>query len=178
VIRLDGWPHAIGTYWGLVFVSPWSFLLVAISAVAYVKFADSPYSRKLQIFMGLAHAAAQAVAVTLTTIAVLLWTREMVPPEWARWDSLISTALATIASGIVSGIVFGLYLLASLNLLGRHPNEGFSSMAIEHYKSFLRLRIRKDGGLTIFPIGLKKVPKTDDGELIHHMIEPPIRIQP
>ena len=59
-------------------------------------------------------------------------------------------------------MAFGFYLWFCIRWLGRHPNEGFSSMAIEDYKSFLRLRIGKDGGLTVFPIGLREVPKNDD----------------
>lgn len=52
----------------------------------------------------------------------------------------------------------GLYLLISLNVFGRHANEAFSALSIPHFKNFLRLRIAPDGTLTIFPIGLRKVP--------------------
>ena len=51
-------------------------------------------------------------------------------------------------------------------------------MRIENFKSFLRLRIDKDGGLSIFPIGLRSVPDTDDGTLAETLIEPPIEVAP
>jgi hypothetical protein len=53
----------------------------------------------------------------------------------------------------------GIYLYVSLNLFGRHSNESFSSLAIQDYKNFLRMRIEADGGLTIFPIRVKRVPR-------------------
>ena len=40
-----------------------------------------------------------------------------------------------------------------------HANEAFSSLRIEDYKNFLRLHIAKDGSLTIFPIGIERVPR-------------------
>jgi hypothetical protein len=53
----------------------------------------------------------------------------------------------------------GLYLLASLNVFGRHSNEAFSALRIEDFKHFLRLHIAPDGGLRIFPIGIERVPR-------------------
>ena len=68
-----------------------------------------------------------------------------------------------IFGSLLGGSLMGIYLLIA-NLIGRftpggiHTNELFSSMRIEDYKSFLRLRINKDG-LTIYPIGVTKVCK-------------------
>jgi hypothetical protein len=179
-MRQGGWWDAIWTYWTvLVPTSPWSALLVAASGFAYRQFADSPDSAGLRWAMGLGHALLQAAAVTLTTIAVLRLTGGLIAD--ARLDSILSVLAATFASAIVSGTAFGLYLFVCIRFLGRHPNEGFSSMAIEHFKSFLRLRIGKDGGLTVFPIGLRTVPRDDGREVANpkldeHLIEPGIPI--
>jgi len=178
-LRTESWRDAVVTYWDLVFTSPWSALLVLISALAYVRFADSPHSKTRRRIMGLAHALLQAVVVTLTTIAVVGAADGLVPNIHPRWDSIVSVTLATLASAIASGAAFGFYLWFCIRWLGRHPNEAFSSMAIEDFKSFLRLRIGSDGGLTIFPIGLRTVPKNDDkAPLDPHLIEPAIRIAP
>ncbi|HVQ08194.1 MAG TPA: hypothetical protein VMS43_07140 [Allosphingosinicella sp.] len=186
-LRHGGLCDAIWLYWTvLVPTTPWSALLVLISLLAYKQFADSKRSKPLRWVMGAAHASLQAAVVTLTTIAVMRWPDWMIANPWTDWiiahprlDSIVSVALATFASAILSGVTFGLYLWFCIRWLGRHPNEGFSSMRIEDYKSFLRLRIDKDGGLTIFPIGLKEVPKGNDGgALDHHLIEPPIPIKP
>jgi len=178
-LRLGSCRDAIDAYASLVVTSPWPVILMAIALAGYYYFANSPYSAWKRWLMGILHAAAQTLAVTLTIIWVIRFTEGMMP--WPRWDSLGSAALAVIASAIVSGFVFGLYLLVTLNFFGRHPNEGFSSLRIEDYKSFLRLRIDKDGGLTVFPIGLKDVPK-DNGAtlknppLVEELIEAPITV--
>ena len=179
-LREVGWWGAVVRYWlVLVPTSPWSALLVLVSGFAYTRFADSPYSPGLRWTMGIGHALLQAAAVTLTTVAVLRGMGGWIADP--RLDSIVSVALATLAAAIVSGVAFGFYLFICIRCLGRHPNEGFSSMAIEDYKSFLRLRIGKDGALTVFPIGLTKVEKDDGDELKNpplapHLIEPPIAI--
>ena len=177
-LRYGGWGDAIWLYWAvLVPTSPWSALLVLVSAFAYTRFADSPYSKRLRRAMGIGHAGLQAATVTLTTVAVVRATDGMIADP--RLDGIASVALATLASAVASGAAFGLYLWFCIRWLGRHPNEAFSSMAIEDYKSFLRLRIGGDGGLTIFPIGLKTVPKNEDeAPLGPHLIEPAITIAP
>jgi hypothetical protein len=177
-LRDGSWLDAFIRYWDvLVPTSPWSALLVLISLFAYIGFAESPRSTGLKIFMGAKHALTQAFFVTLTTIVVMRGTTDLIADP--RLDSIVSVALATIAAAIVSATVFGSYLWFWIRWFRRHPNEGFSSMAIENFKSFLRLKIDKAGGLTVFPIGLRDVPKNDDtGELKEHLIEPAIRIEP
>jgi hypothetical protein len=56
---------------------------------------------------------------------------------------------------LVCGFLFGTYLFFSHKFEGMHDQEVFSAQGIEGFKSFLRLRIDKDG-LTIYPIGLRK----------------------
>ncbi len=64
---------------------------------------------------------------------------------------------------------------------GRHWNEAFSALAIQDYKSFVRMKIRPDGKLEVYPIGLETVPKGGgtvgpEGSLKPHLIEGPIVI--
>jgi hypothetical protein len=62
--------------------------------------------------------------------------------------------------GFVFGaLIMGAYLLLSLNVFGRHGNEAFSSLSIQDWKNFLRLHINENGDLTIYPIGIKRVPR-------------------
>jgi hypothetical protein len=61
--------------------------------------------------------------------------------------------------GLVGGFMMGLYLLVSVQVFGRHSNEAFSSLRIMDYKQWLRLRISADGALSIYCIGLDRVPR-------------------
>ncbi len=176
-LRKESWRDSIVTYWDLVLTSPWSALLVLVSGFFYVRFAKSSRSAVRRWLMGLAHALLQAVVVTMATVAVMRALDGAIAGP--RLDGIASAVLATLASAILSGVAFGLYLWVCIRWLGRHPNEAFSSLAIEDFKSFLRLRIGSDGSLTIFPIGLRNVPKNDDkAPLDPHLIEPAIRIAP
>ena len=96
------------------------------------------------------------------------------------------------ATGALTGsMIMGLYLLISLNAFGRHSNEAFSSLRIEDYRNFLRFHIAMDGTLTIFPIGIERVPRKwkeavgatvyepqlepdDVAATAPHLIEPPV----
>jgi hypothetical protein len=95
-----------------------------------------------------------------------------------------------LVGGYLAGsTIMGIYLLISLNGFGRHSNEAFSALHIPDWKNFLRLRIDVDGRLTIFPVGIRRVPRkwakspSDSGPLMVPddpaasapvLIEPPI----
>lgn len=67
-----------------------------------------------------------------------------------------SIAMLLLASG-VAGTLCGIYLFIGHRVFKTHIDNGFSAIRIAGYKNFLRMRITKDE-LTIFPIGLKRVP--------------------
>jgi len=169
---------ALEEYVRLLFVSPWPVLLMAVAFGGYYYFADSPRSAGKRFVIGSLHAAWQFAVVTLTIVAVVRAADMLVPKAY---EAPLAVALATLASAVASATAFGIYLFVMLFFFGKHANEGFSSLQIQGFKSFLRLRISSDGTLTIFPIGLENVPK-DDGEtprnppLSPHLIEGPITV--
>lgn len=55
--------------------------------------------------------------------------------------------------------MLGAYLFISLRVFGRHSNEAFSSLRIEDFKQWLRLRIDASGALSVFAIGIDRVPR-------------------
>jgi hypothetical protein len=59
----------------------------------------------------------------------------------------------------VGPFVVGFYLWISVNVFLAHSNEAFGSLALPDWKNFLRLRIDPDGSLTIFPVGVERVPR-------------------
>jgi hypothetical protein len=71
----------------------------------------------------------------------------------------LATSLTFGGGWIVGSSIVGLYLLISLNAFGRHANEACSSLKIPDWKSFLRMKIDARGNLTIFPIGIRRVPR-------------------
>ena len=110
-----------------------------------------------------------------------------------------------VAAGLVFGLgwgvgsfIVGAYLLVSSRVWGRHGEQAFSALRIEDYKNFLRLHLDAEGTLTIYPIGLDRVPRRwrrprrddprdegpssqlpdDPSATAPRLIEPPIVIRP
>jgi hypothetical protein len=92
--------------------------------------------------LGVAHAAAHVGAVLLLT--------------WADVPLLLIFVL-----GYPVGLtIFGLYLLlANLADSNQHATQIFGGLASTEYKNFLRLQLRRDGSLTIYPVGIKSPPE-------------------
>jgi hypothetical protein len=111
---------------------------------------------------------------------------------WAKF--LLGTFLTFAGGFLVGPFVMGLYLTVSINGFGTHSNEAFISLAIADWKNFLRLRIDPGGRLTVFPVGLERIPRhwkpthagpqapayAPDDPLATEprLIEPPVRVTP
>jgi hypothetical protein len=134
------------------------FWIVAIMG-GFLLFTDT-HSRWYRVVAGSLHGLAHLVA---TLLVGWIATYVSVVCLGLKFDSALQLVVAGVmilAGGwLAGGIIMGLYLLVSLNVFGRHANEAFSSLRIEDWKHFLRLRIDAEGGLTIFPIGLQRVPR-------------------
>jgi hypothetical protein len=92
---------------------------------------------------------------------------------------------------LFGGWLFAAYLKLATLLSGAHMNDVYSAQAIPDYKNFLRLRIARDGSLTIHPLAIPRVPRqwtytgdtkprepwyapADGREIAVERIEPPI----
>ena len=60
---------------------------------------------------------------------------------------------------MTGSFILGVYLFLSIRLFGRHSNEAFSALRIQDFKQWLRLRIDASGVLTIYSIGIDRVPR-------------------
>ncbi|HEV2802411.1 MAG TPA: metallophosphoesterase [Pyrinomonadaceae bacterium] len=154
--------------------SPVTMFFAALTIVAFMFFTDT-HSRLYRWIMGGLHAVAHILAAfTIALISVSFvadlaartsgWWRLTLP--WPggfnfHLDTRIMLALLLIALGgfLIGPFIMGAYLLFSMNFFGRHSNEAFSSLAIEDWKNFLRLHINESGDLTIYPVGIRRVPR-------------------
>ncbi|HKF44478.1 MAG TPA: metallophosphoesterase [Thermoanaerobaculia bacterium] len=133
------------------------FWVIAILLLFFL-FTDT-HSPAYRIFGGLLHGLAHLVALFFIAwgAAACLVARHFEPGSFAFvWRFALSVA----AGGWLAGsLIMGIYLLVSLNVFQRHSDEAFASLRIQDFKQFLRLRIGSDGNLTIFPIGIRRVPR-------------------
>ena len=152
------WWLALGQATHQTFVTAGAATWVALILGGFLLFTDT--TRRWYRFVGgLAHGAAHILAAFF-----LGWCAARLAHglcfTWLSPGHLALSAVITFGGGwLVGSAIVGLYLLVSLNLVGRHHNEAFSSLAIQDYKNFLRLRIDPNGNLVIFPVGIRRVPR-------------------
>ncbi len=147
-----GYRQAVESYWWLALYSPWTILLCLLSVVGYYYFTAAKGLKKAAI--AIVHSALQAALVTLVVVAVIHW---LAAPGIGLTCVIGLLALAATAAGFASATLIGLYLWAMLAWFGIHRGH-FSSLKVQGYKSFLRLRIDGEGRLHVHPIGLPTVP--------------------
>lgn len=58
----------------------------------------------------------------------------------------------------MAGGIFGGWITLCLCVFGTQCDLGFSSLMHEHYKNYMKLRVKHNGDLEVYAIGLKKVP--------------------
>lgn len=111
----------------------------------------------LSFALACGHAAGQLAALILLCWVGLRVAEAAAVPN--PWQLPVAAVLVALAGWLVGSIVFGGYLWISA-VCGRLLDLAYAALRIEDWKSFLRLRVRKDGTLTVFPIGLRRVART------------------
>ena len=175
--------------------SPAAFTTVVVALLGFCVFTDT-HKTWYRFAGGLTHActhlgAAIAIGWLMSQVAIA-----------AQWpfgglSHLSATLLALFIGGWICGaLIMGVYLLISINVFGRHSTEAFSGLCVQDYKQFLRITVGPDGALTIYPIGIDRVPRRwrevhdaargqarfvpaeDDPRAQPRLIEPPIVVRP
>ncbi|HYO71162.1 MAG TPA: metallophosphoesterase, partial [Archangium sp.] len=208
-------PQVLSAVASSVVTRPWSRVLGLSTIGGLMGFADKDFGRWRWLAGGL-HSLAHITAAFLVawggmyfTASVLGICQEILPGNtllvpgatlcaagWKHvWAKFFLGAFFTFLGGFLVGpFIMGLYLMVSVNGFKAHSNEAFISLAIADFKNFLRLRIDKEGQLTVFPVGLERVPRQwkathagpyapayepdDPRATPPELIEPPIRVMP
>lgn len=136
---------------------PGLWLMAVVAAIVF--FTDT-HSRPYRWIGGGLHATAHLMAALALAWLSVQGTVGLLGMEYGQPLQMILAGVFTFAGGaLVGGFIIGLYLLVSINVFGRHNNEAFSSLRIQDYKQWLRLRIGSDGVLTAWAIALDRVPR-------------------
>ncbi|MBX5462741.1 MAG: hypothetical protein IRZ28_16830 [Steroidobacteraceae bacterium] len=134
-------------------------LWVLLFTGAFVALTDT-HVKWYRVAGGIAHAIAHLLlAFAIGWSALQLTTHWTGLPAGALSALLLAGALTFVVSGFAGAWLVGLYLLISLQVFGRHGQHAFSSLRVQDYKGWLRLRIDRDGALTIYAIGIDRVPR-------------------
>lgn len=152
---------------------PWTMVLGLTTVLSLGAFADGAFGR-WKWLMGSLHGLGHIVAAffcawagTYFTVTGLGVCAEITPDQthcaggWLHLAGkfLLSSTFTFIGGFLVGPFVSGLYFWVSVNGFLAHSNEAFGALAVADYKNFLRLRISQDGCLTIYPVGVERVPR-------------------
>jgi hypothetical protein len=133
------------------------WLMVVVGSILF--FTDT-HSRVYRVLGGGLHAIAHLLAALTLAWASMRFTVHVMGMEYGDPTQLLVAGLLTFFSGgVVGGFVLGLYLLVSMSVFGRHANEAYSSLRIQDFKQWLRLRIDKSGVLAGWCIAIDRVPR-------------------
>ena len=132
--------------------------LVAIVG-GFIFFTDT-HVRSWRIIGGAFHAVLHLAAAFAVGWLALRLTKDGLNLHYGGIPQLlISGAITFTLGGPVGAFILGLYLFVSIRLFGRHSTEAFSSLRIQDFKQWLRLKIDAAGNLTIYSIALDRVPR-------------------
>ncbi len=173
----------------LIFVTlihnPFFILISAVLIFGCMAFTDTRRIKRLNLFLGLPHGIIQWLNIMVWLCLFSKFYQHVFPGIQQMPIIISSTITAAVCGGISGAFIFGIYLWLSVNILKVHLDEGFSSLAYQHYKNFLRIHITKDH-LTIYPVGVDRVTtnwkQSGEGENLKfegelpqcHLIEMPI----
>jgi hypothetical protein len=111
----------------------------------------------LALGTGLAHALCHVAAMVGVSWGVRLLLTLIAPVGEPR--SVLVGLLGLLTAGAVLGtLIFGTYL-ALMSRLGFLTTNGFSALALQDFKGFLRLCINADGALQAYFVAIDQVPK-------------------
>ncbi len=138
---------------------PLAAFWITLVFLGFYLFTDT-HSKWYRYIAGTLHATSHLTAVFLLGWLSSKFTVVTLGLSFGSTSQLLSAGLSMFVGGwLLGSIIMGIYLLISLNGFTRHTNEAFSSLKIEDWKNFLRMKIDADGSLTIFAVGLRRVPR-------------------
>ena len=125
----------------------------------FIFFTDT-HVRTWRIVGGACHALLHLAAAFAVGWLALRLTRDALGLSYGSTLQLLLSGVVTFTlGGPVGSFLLGVYLFVSIRLFGRHGNEAFSSLRVQDYKEWLRLRIGADGALTVYAIAIDRVPR-------------------
>ncbi len=133
----------------------WLVLIVA----GFIFFTDT-HVRAWRFIGGIFHATMHLIAAFFVGWLSYLLTVRGLEMYYSSDVQLLTSGLITVILGAIAGsFILGFYLFISIRLFGRHSTEAFSSLHIEDFKEWVRLRIDSSGALTIYAIAIDRVPR-------------------
>lgn len=131
---------------------PSAIALVASLLAAVVYFTDSNRPA-YRVSAGLVHGVAHLLGALAATAAGMWVSRALGVQHDVIARRLVMIAASASLGYALGGIIMGVYLFVSVSVFRRHGNEAFSSLSVEGWKNFVRLRVDASG-ITLWAFGI------------------------
>ena len=143
--------------------SPFMTFFMLAMIVGFILFTKTePNAPYFRWWGGTLHGLSHICAATFTCLLGFIFYKSITPEntDIQMGAILLSALLVFGLGGLFGSFLMGVYLFLSLNICGQHITAAFSSLKIQDWKNFLRLKLDLETGeLTIYPIGLRRVPR-------------------
>jgi hypothetical protein len=150
--------HALGAAINAAVRDPLNGMWLVTIIAAFIFFTDT-HIRSWRIMGGACHALLHLAAAFMVGWGALLITTGFDLHYGSLLQLLLSGLVVVVLGAIVGPFILGFYLFVSIRIFGRHSTEAFSSLRIQDFKQWLRLRIDAAGALTIYSIAIDRVPR-------------------
>jgi hypothetical protein len=138
---------------------PLAAFWITLILLAFFLFTDT-HSKSYRYIAGALHGASPLLALFGLGWIASRFTINGLGLSFGSTPQMLAAGASIFAGGwLLGSIIMGIYLLISLNGFKRHANEAFSSLKIQDWKHFLRFKIDADGALTMYTVGLRRVPR-------------------
>ena len=152
-------PTALAATMNAAIRDPLNGMWLVTIVAGFIFFTDT-HVRSWRILGGACHALLHLAAAFLVGWGALQLTTKGFDLAYGSIPQLLISGLVTFLLGAPAGaFILGVYLFVSIRIFGRHGNEAFSSLRVQDFKQWLRLRIDASGGLTIHAIAVDRVPR-------------------
>jgi hypothetical protein len=172
-LGLSQWTEVLAAVANSTVTRPWTLVLGLGTLGALVTAADAAFGKwrtlagalhglgHLVVALLVAWGASYGVVTGLGICPQLAADGMHCTDGWLHLAARFFLCLGFVFGGgfLLGPFVTGLYLWLSVNGFGAHSNEAFGALSLPDWKNFLRLRFEPDGGLTIYPVGLERVPR-------------------
>ncbi|WP_239380140.1 hypothetical protein [Frankia sp. CIT1] len=157
--RLDGIADGLrGASVGSLFVGLLSGIPGLVLAVGVIA-AALALTKAGRTARGIVAGATHGLTQLLLAVALLAGAVTITRPLPGTWLLAGVLPLMFTAGGLAATELVAAYLWLADRTMGLNTNELFAAQGIADYKNFLRLHISPDGQLTIYPVGVRTVPK-------------------
>jgi hypothetical protein len=152
-------PTALGAAVNASIRDPLNGMWLCAFIGGFIFFTDT-HVRSWRIVGGACHALLHLAAAFAVGWAALRVTTGVLDLHYGSIVQLLSSGVITfLLGGPVGAFILGAYLFVSIRIFGRHSTEAFSSLRIQDFKQWLRLRIDAAGNLSIYSIAIDRVPR-------------------